>query len=83
MSTKIEGAMQDLPPIGAELLTSDDTYLGVVSEVVGRSFKVSAPMERDYWLPLGTVALVNGRRVRLSFSKGELNVLKKDHPLAA
>jgi hypothetical protein len=54
-----------------------------VREVRGRSFKVNAAMDPDYWLPIHCVSSVTGNRVFLSFPKDRLGDYKTDEPLAA
>ncbi len=71
------------PPIDAEIYTSDGDRLGTVREIEGRSFKVDAPMQPDYWLPIDAVSSVTGNRVLLSFPKDRLGDHKADAPRAA
>ena len=66
--------------IGIELLSSDGEQLGKVVDVDGESFKVDAPFEPGYWLPLRTVVAVEADRVTLSFPKAELETYKNDEP---
>jgi hypothetical protein len=82
MSMSGLGLEHDLP-IGGDLFTTDGDHLGVVREIHGRHFKVDAPMQPDYWLPLDCVDSVTGRRILLNFPKNRLGDYKTDNPLAA
>ncbi len=70
-------------PIDAEIYTSDGERLGTVREVEGQSFKVDAPLQPDYWLPMDCVESVSGNRVRLNFAKDRLGNYKTGAPRAA
>ena len=67
---------------GVSVYTASGDHLGTVKEVRGRYFKVDAPMQRDYWLPMDAVgdSSTTGE-VRLSFDKdrlGEYTVASPD-----
>ena len=70
-------------PTGAEVHTADGDKIGEVREFRQGSFKVSAAMQPDYWLPTRTVASILGDRVTLNFDKDRLGDYKSDQPLAA
>jgi hypothetical protein len=70
-------------PEGADVFTTDGDKIGEVKEVRQGSFKVNAPMQPDYWLPIHTVASSMGNRVTLNFTKDRLGDYKSDEPLAA
>ena len=76
------GMITDVP-FDAEIFTSDGDPLGTVHEVQGRYFKVDAPMQPDYWLPLESISSVTGNRVDLNFPKDRLGDYQTDTPLAA
>ena len=54
--------------------------LGKVKEIQGHSFKVDAPMQRDYWLGDECVDDTTADIVRLAVDRDELDRYKLDHP---
>jgi hypothetical protein len=75
-------ALHELP-IDADVITLDQSKLGTVREIQGECFKVNAPWEPDYWLPLSCVSTATGDRVLLSFNKNRLDDYKLSEPRAA
>ena len=69
--------------IDTEVFTSDGERLGKAEDVQDASFKVDAPFQPDYWLPLNTVASVDADRVLLTFHKEQLDQYRSDEPLVA
>jgi hypothetical protein len=65
---------------GQRVMTRDDHELGTVKEVVGDSFKVDAPMKRDYWLSFGSVLSIEGERVVMDFDEEVLESYQLDGP---
>src|SRR5215212_6804688 len=65
---------------GAPVVTMDGEQLGSVKEVRGRSFKVDAPMQPDYWLPLDTVGTGSGGQVMVQFNKDRLSDYQLGNP---
>ncbi len=65
---------------GAEVFTMDGHKLGTVKMVEPDHFKVSAPMQPDYWLPCDCVDGGGGMggRVTVSFSKDSLDSYKEE-----
>ena len=57
--------------------------LGKACEVQDASFKVDAPFQPDYWLPLNTVSTADGERISLTFPKERLDSYKSNEPLVA
>jgi uncharacterized protein (TIGR02271 family) len=51
----LTGAADDAPDIGTPLVTEDGEPIGTVADVRAEQFKVNAPFERDYWLPLSLI----------------------------
>src|SRR5579884_321825 len=66
--------------VGAAVVTRDGRDLGRVREVRGDRFKVDAPIQPDYWLPIGRVATATPYRVTLSFDGDLLESAKVDAP---
>jgi hypothetical protein len=58
--------------VGTRVLTSDGHELGEVKELVGRYFKVAAPMAPDYWLPNDLVASASQSELRLNITRDEV-----------
>ena len=58
--------------VGYPIYTRDGDHLGEVREIRGSYFKVSAPMQPDYWLPFDTIQSSTGGQVRLNFHKDQL-----------
>ena len=61
---------------GAEVMTTDGAKLGKVKEVSDDSFKVDAPMQRDYWLDLDTVDMATNLAVTVSVGRDEIDQVK-------
>jgi len=68
------------PVIGHHIYTQDGDHLGKVKEMRGRFFKVDAPMQPDYWLPVDTVVSASGDRITLAFEKHQLGDYKVGDP---
>lgn len=65
---------------GAEVYTSDGQKIGEVKEIRDGAFKVDAPMELDYWLPLSSVASTDGAQARVDFDWAMLGTYKMSDP---
>ena len=76
------GFTRDIP-LEAEILTLDRDKIGTVREIQGDFFKVDAPMQPDYWLPMSCVSTVTGTEVLLNFVKDRLGDHKLSAPRAA
>ena len=59
--------------VGSPVYTADGEQLGTVKEVRGTSFKVDAPMQRDYWLSMDSVSSASSGEVRVTFDAGRLD----------
>jgi hypothetical protein len=69
--------------MGSEVFTTDGERLGEVEEVRVGSFKLTAAVQPDYWLPTTSVASVMGRRITLAFAFNRLDHYRSSLPLAA
>ena len=69
--------------IGSEVFTTDGERLGDVQEIRAGSFKLTAAIQPDYWLPTTTVASIMGKRITLAFARDRLERYKSSLPLAA
>lgn len=65
---------------GLPVHTVDGDRLGDVKEVQGDRFKVSAPLQPDYWLRVDDVQAFTIERVTLEFAKDQLGSHKVDAP---
>jgi hypothetical protein len=64
--------MAGSPTVGARVITADRQSLGTVKEVDGDCFKVSVPLQPDYWFSASTIASTPGNEVRMIFIKDNL-----------
>lgn len=69
-----------MPAPGMRVRTNDGDDLGTVKEVSGASFKVDAPMKKDYWLPSSSIQTQSDGALLLNFGKSRLNDYKRDSP---
>jgi hypothetical protein len=67
--------------VGTPVRSSDGEELGTVKELVGRYFKVSAPMAPDYWLSREVVRSHEQQQVVLRITKEELGGYEVDSDL--
>lgn len=58
--------------VGTRVQTSDGHELGEVKELVGRYFKVAAPMAPDYWLANDLIASTSQAELRLGIPRDEV-----------
>jgi hypothetical protein len=68
------------PEIGQHIYTMDGDHLGAVKELRGAYFKVDAPMQPDYWLPVDDIMSRSGDRVTVGFDKHQLSDRKAADP---
>lgn len=70
--------------IGSPVFTQDDQKVGVVKEIRGRAFKVSAGLWREFWLGAESLAAaIPDQSVTLVTSKAHLSGYKLKGPPAA
>ena len=62
--------------VGWKVFTSDGDEIGTVKEFSTEAFKVDAPMQPDFWLPMSTVISSGASRVELDFVKDHLGDYK-------
>ena len=75
----ITGETDSAPEIGTPLVTEDGEPIGTVADVQADQFKVNAPFERDYWLPIGLIAgTAPGGDLIVGVSRAELDGEKLD-----
>lgn len=65
---------------GCPVYTLDGKKLGEVSGVSLTSFKVAAPMQRDYWIELDYVQKAEGEAVTVGFDSRDVGAYKLDEP---
>lgn len=58
--------------VGASVRTADGEELGEVKEIVGRYFKVAAPMAPDYWLPQDCLRAASNSELLLTITRDEV-----------
>ena len=66
--------------VGCPVYTADDTKLGVVKEVRGRSFQVDALLRLDYWLTTDTIRSATPERITVIFGQDHLRDYTQDAP---
>jgi hypothetical protein len=59
--------------VGARVRTADGEELGEVKELVGRYFKVAAPMAPDYWLPQECLKAASDSELLLTITRDEVS----------
>ena len=59
--------------VGARVRTADGEELGAVKELVGRYFKVAAPMAPDYWLPQECLKAASDSELLLTITRDEVS----------
>ena len=64
--------------VGTPVRSSDGKDLGKVKELLGRYFKVDAPMAQDYWLPRSVVRSATQSELILGIAQEELGGHKVD-----
>jgi hypothetical protein len=68
---------------GCEVFSASGTLIGVVGEVRGDLFKVSVPLQPDYWLPGRTVEYTDQGRVMLRCDLSDLHEFRVQDQYAA
>lgn len=63
--------------IGCKVVSSDGAHLGEVKEIRAGSFKVNAPMQRDYWLEQTCISASRDDCVTVGFPQSELESHKR------
>lgn len=63
--------------IGCKVVSLDGARLGEVKEIRAGSFKVDAPMQRDYWLEQTCITSSAADCVTVSFPESELESHKR------
>jgi hypothetical protein len=66
--------------IGTPVFTRDNEKLGEVKECRGEAFKVSAPMQPDYWLPATCLRSDATGQVVVDATKDRIGDLKIEEP---
>jgi hypothetical protein len=59
--------------VGWNILTQDGHEIGTVSELHGSHFKIDAPMQPDYWLPMSCIGSSSSGRIMLNFHHDHLD----------
>jgi len=72
----VDGAVE-MPPVskGMEVVTLNEELLGQVKDLRPTDFLVDRSMKRDVYVPLGSVAAVEGERVRLGVTSAQMDDL--------
>lgn len=70
----------EAPVMGAQIVTSDGVVLGTVAEIAPDRFKVSAPLEPDYWLRTRRIAGAPGGIIQMDFRHEQLGGEKEIGP---
>ena len=65
---------------GSQVYTRDGDKIGTIKRVRDDYIHIDAPMQPDYWLPLGSVESCTPERVTMSFAKDELDAHKTGAP---
>jgi len=68
---------------GCEVFSAAGTRIGVVAEVRGDLFRVSVPLQPDYWLPGRIVDFTDQGRVMLVCDLSDLHEFRVNDELAA
>jgi hypothetical protein len=68
---------------GRAVWTADDAKLGTVKDVRLDGFKVGAPKQPSYWLPMSTVRSSGPDGLQLAFEKDHLSDFKREEPTKA
>jgi len=77
---RMESALGLTPRDGQRIVTRDGHELGTVKETTEDAFKVDAPMQRDYWLSIGSVLSIQGDEIVMDFDEETLEAYQLDGP---
>jgi uncharacterized protein YrrD len=75
----VVGRMREIA-LGRPVYSADGEQLGTVKDVQLDAFKVDAPMQPDYWLPMRCVVSTGSEGLRLDFVKDHLGDVRIDNP---
>jgi hypothetical protein len=67
--------------VGTRVRSSDGEDIGQVKEILGRYFKIDAPMAPDYWLPRSVVRSADQSELVLDITREELGGYEVDPDL--
>lgn len=69
MSQRYQG---EGPVVGASVVSADGHQLGTVAEIGAGRFKVSAPLQPDYWLATARITGAPGGVIQMDFAHEHL-----------